>query len=202
MEYGKLAHLAVSNTIDFSKLMDFNASTFNTWKYRIDEKQLTLTFGAEIYDTGQTNKVDALILEFYDLWGFVGSLEITNKKSYSGVFTKILRIDELNQLNSKKITGNNYTNDYVHNGLITLAYDGEENKEVLKYNGSNITIDPITGVSDDSFNDCTMLRSNRIYGVKSYLRQKNSDGKSYTFTRKEDFFLFTSPIYNDYFYKK
>ena len=201
MEYGKLAHLAVSNTIDFSKLMDFNASTFNTWKYRIDEKQLTLTFGAEIYDTGQTNKVDALILEFYDLWGFVGSLEITNKKSYSGIFTKILRIDELGQLNSKKITGNNYTNNYVHNTLITLTYDEEKNKEVLKYNGSNITIDSTTGVSDTSFNDCTMLRSNMIYGVKSYLRQKNSDGNSYIFTKKEDFFLFTSPIYNDYFYK-
>jgi hypothetical protein len=42
-----------------------------------------LTFGAEVYDTFETDKVDGLILEFYDFRGFAGSLEINNKKSYS-----------------------------------------------------------------------------------------------------------------------
>ena len=36
MNYGKLQHLAISNTIDFSKLHAFNQSKFHTWKYRID----------------------------------------------------------------------------------------------------------------------------------------------------------------------
>ena len=36
MNYGKLDHLAVSNTVDFSKLHAFNQSDFNTWKYHID----------------------------------------------------------------------------------------------------------------------------------------------------------------------
>jgi hypothetical protein len=51
MSYGKLDWLSVQNTIDFSKLHNFNLSTFNTWKYRIDGNQLRLTFGAEVYDT-------------------------------------------------------------------------------------------------------------------------------------------------------
>jgi hypothetical protein len=50
MSYGKLQHLAVSNTVDFSKLHAFNQSTFNIWKYRIDDGYLRLTVGAEVYD--------------------------------------------------------------------------------------------------------------------------------------------------------
>jgi hypothetical protein len=36
MEYGRLDHLAVSNTIDFTHLHDFAQSKFNIWKYHID----------------------------------------------------------------------------------------------------------------------------------------------------------------------
>jgi len=36
MKYGKLEHLAVQNTIDFSNLFNFDASNFTTWKYHID----------------------------------------------------------------------------------------------------------------------------------------------------------------------
>jgi hypothetical protein len=131
MDYGRLDHLAVSNTIDFSKLHNFDQSNFSTWKYRIDGNQLRLTFGADIYDMfigneedSQVSKVDALVLEFYDLWGFAGSLEITGKKSYSGIFTKLLTLNTLGALSSKKIIGSvgsggvitgGYTYDYCHN---------------------------------------------------------------------------------------
>jgi hypothetical protein len=37
MSYGKLEHLAVSNTVDFSKLHDFNKSEFTTWKYLVEQ---------------------------------------------------------------------------------------------------------------------------------------------------------------------
>ena len=37
MSYGRLDHLAVSNTVDFSKLHAFNQSNFTTWKYHIDD---------------------------------------------------------------------------------------------------------------------------------------------------------------------
>jgi hypothetical protein len=98
MRFGRLDHLAVSNTVDFGKLHAFKKSNFNTWKYHIDGNQLRLTFGAEVFDTFEENKVDALILEFYDHRGFAGSLEINNKKSYSGIFTKIITLNSYNEL--------------------------------------------------------------------------------------------------------
>ena len=67
---------------------------------------MRLTFGAEIFDSAETHKVDALVLEFYDLWGFVGSLEITDKKSYSGLFTKIIQLNTLSELNKTQIKFN------------------------------------------------------------------------------------------------
>jgi hypothetical protein len=134
MDYGRLDWLAVSNTIDFSNLHNFDLSNFNTWKYRIDGNQLRLTFGADIYDTfidenSDKSKVDALVLEFYDLWGFAGSIEISNKKSYSGLFTKLISLNTLGALSTKKITGTEvdgeiigvYSDEYHRNlGIVKL----------------------------------------------------------------------------------
>jgi hypothetical protein len=117
MKYGKLDHLKVSNTIDFSKLHDFNQSNFHTWKYFIENDYLKLTFGADIYDTYEQHKVDGIFLEFYDLWGFAGSLEISGKKAYSGIFTKLISLNTLNAISNKKINSDlsGYITDYKRN---------------------------------------------------------------------------------------
>lgn len=203
MNYGKLAHLSVSNTIDFSKLYSFSQSDFNVWKYHIDGNQLRLTFGAEIYDTIEENKVDALILEFYDLRGFAGSLEISNKKSYSGVFTKLLSLNTINTLSNKKIHNNNYITTFKRNTAIiqkesgyflnnkSVYYSGPEEGWRYYINNTNIPL-------SDSENDCGTLYSNILYGVKTYLRVTDGDG--YNFIPKTQFFLYTLPIYNKYYY--
>ena len=194
MNYGRLDHLAVSNTVDFSNLHSFNQSTFNTWKYHIDGNQLRLTFGAEVFDTYEENKVNGLILEFYDLWGFAGSLEITDKKSYSGVFTKVLQLNTKDVLSKKRIDGKGYSEAFSRNINISV----EANK--FMFNGDEITF---TGYKngwplnpEDS--DCGTLYSNLIYGVKAYLRQ--SDPEGYVFTKKNEFWLYTLPILNDHYY--
>jgi hypothetical protein len=48
-------------------------------------------------------------------------------------------------------------------------------------------------------NDCGTLYSNLIYGVKPYLRREVNGEKVYI--EKDSMFLFTIPIYNDYYYK-
>ena len=204
MNYGKLPHLAVSNTVDFSKLHAFNQSNFNIWKYRIDGNQLRLTFGTEVFDTYENNKVDAVILEFYDLWGFAGSLEITNKKSYTGTFTKILDLNALNSLSTKKISGGGYTYDYARNINIQEAVHGDPDggfkfggKEII-FTGHDSGWKYADGTELGDNNDCGALYSNIIYGVKTYFRRP--DGEIYEFIRKDDFFMFTLPIYNDYYY--
>ena len=204
MNYGKLPHLAVSNTVDFSKLHAFNQSNFNIWKYRIDGNQLRLTFGTEVFDTYETNKVDAVILEFYDLWGFAGSLEITNKKSYTGTFTKILDLNALNSLSTKKISGGGYTYNYARNVNIQEAVHGDPDggfkfggKEIV-FTGPDSGWKYADGTELGNNNDCGALYSNIIYGVKTYFRRP--DGEIYEFIRKDDLFMFTLPIYNDYYY--
>ena len=205
MNYGRLDHLSVSNTVDFSNLHQFNKSNFNTWKYRIDGDQVMLTFGTEVFDTYESDKVDSIILEFYDLWGFVGSLEISNKKSYNGLFTKVLYLNSLNTLSKKKINVNTYSENYQHNINITQK-DGRyyiNDKEVQftsyddgwRYTG--------TQNSDLESNDVGVLYHNLIYGVKTYLRRtknKGTNNEELEFIKKQEFFLYTLPLFNDYYY--
>ena len=202
MNYGRLDHLAVSNTVDFSKLHAFNQSTFNTWKYYIQDNQLKLTFGAEIYDTYETTKVDGLILEFYDCWGFAGSIEIVDKKSYSGIFTKIIPLNSLNAINKKKILANDYSEVYKHNINIIEKFDDKGNSLGFFYNDKKLSSgqNKNSGWGDisETDNDCGTLYSNVLYGVKAYLRRTTDAGKE--FIHKKNFFLYTLPIYNDYYY--
>lgn len=214
MNYGKLEHLQVSNTIDFSNLRNFDKSDFTTWKYRIDGNQLMLTFGADIYDTFETDKVSGLFLEFYDWRGFAGSLEISGKRSYSGKFTKILHLDTIGTLSTKKVkmlseTNGEFIEGYYHNVNILTDLD-QPNSYTL--NGDTVEHDPEFGwrkvEQDDKNNkiyttlgennDCGVLYSNLIYGVKPYLIiQRETDIK---IIKKPDLFLFTMPVYNDYYY--
>ena len=205
MNYGKLEHLAVSNTIDFSKLHAFNQSNFHTWKYRIDNNQLRLTFGCDVYDTYETDKVDAIILEFYDCWGFAGSLEIVDKKSYSGVFTKIIPLNSFRALSRKKISGNAITERYKRN--INLKEDGTIEGVGCPYTFN--TEDPDAGWNipdtnpkkpEEELNDCGTLYTNIVYGVKAYFRRTNKETKTQEYIKKKDFFLYTLPIYNDFYY--
>lgn len=211
MDYGRLDSLAVSNTVDFSKLHLFDQSNFTTWKYHIDGNQLRLTFGAEIYDTYEIDKVDGLILEFYDMWGFAGSLEISNKRAYSGVFTKIIPLNTLNALSKKKITGKETFELYRRNANIKPQLD-ENDPENIEFKGifnerEVYKIDDIQGWGytdtraplTESESDCGVLFSNLVYGVKTYLKMLKNDG-SVDYIPKKELFLFTIPLYNDYYY--
>lgn len=199
MNYGKLKHLAVSNTVDFSNLHAFEQSNFNDWRYHIDGNQLRLTFGAEVFDTYETYKADGLVLEFYDLWGFAGSLEISNKKSYSGSFTKLLSLNTLGSLSKNRIINGSYSDSFVRNVNISVK---EENDEVtFYYNNNQIQYsDDTTGwVGIDALdNDCGVLYSNLIYGVKAYIKRTTESGTE--FIHKRNMVLFTMPIYNDFYY--
>lgn len=140
-------------------------------------------------------------MEFYDLWGFAGSLEITGKKSYSGIFTKIISLNSLGALSKQRINGSQYSSLFKRNIEITkenevYKFKGEEvyfggHLEGWKYTKNNKSL-----AEED--NDSGTLYSNLVYGVKTYLRQ-NIDG-NYKFIPKKEFFLYTLPIFNEYYY--
>lgn len=209
MSYGKLQNLAVSNTIDFTNINNFSASKFNVWKYRVDGPTVHLQFGAEVYDTN-ANPVTALVLEFYDLWGFAGSLIIDNKKAYSGTFTKILTLNTAGQLETKKvphiqsIKGNitgEYSTNYQRNIKIIQNYDSDKyflNESEIKFDND---IGWRNSDKSDIENDCGTLYQNLIYGVKAYFVQDDpNDSNKKTFTFKDQFFMFTNPLFNEYYY--
>ena len=232
MEYGKLDFLSVSNEIDLKNLYNFKASNFTTWKYRVDDGQLMLTVGADVFDTFEQDKVDGLFLEFYDWRGFAGSVEISNKKSYSGKFTKIIPLNVLGALSTNRVSRINdewsLTNTFTRNANIMRNSNSQfqYNKQLVTY------VDDVHGWYDivetnenathiwdaetkcfvkssesathklEKFsgeNDCGVLYSNLIYGVKPYLR-RTVNGK-YEYIEKDNMFLFTMAVYNDYYYK-
>ena len=198
MNYGKLKHLSVSNTVDFSNLHAFEQSNFTEWRYHIDGNQLRLTFGAEIFDTHEDYKADGLILEFYDLCGFAGSLEINNRKSYSGTFTKLLSLNTLGGLSTRRILNGSYDSNFKRN--VNIYQTTDNGNTVFKYLDQTVAYSNEggwTGISDED-NDCGVLYSNLIYGVKAYIRRTTDKGIE--FIHKKDYFLFTLPIYNDYYY--
>lgn len=211
MTYGRLDHLAVSNTIDFSKLHAFNRSGFTTWKYRIDDGYLRLTVGAEIFDTYETYKVDGLIFEFYDHRGFAGSLEFVDKKSYNGIFTKVIPLNTLQSLSKKRILDGKQTTEYKHNINIIEGYIDHQgytgnyylNNKKVEYRNQEIgwqySASKTEYKIEDFDNDCGTIYSNVIYGVKTYLRRTTDYGVEYI--RKPDLFVYTLPIFNEYYYK-
>ena len=217
MNYGKLDHLKVSNTINFANIYNFDKSGITTWKYRIDENQLRLTVGTEVYDATSTDfEVDGLILEFYDLWGFAGSLVIDGKASYSGLFTKLINLNSLKSLHNKRVvedvSGQEFNGGYLHNINITKNRDDEK----YYLNGREVVHNEETGwnycdekIEDEFPDDCGTLYSNILYGVKAYLRKKDNLG-NYTYfpihnsgeDDKKKLFVYTIPFLNEYYYTK
>lgn len=207
MSYGRLDNLTISNTIDFSKVYDFGASDFKIWKYKIEQGFVRLTFGADVYDTFEDSQVDGLVLEFYDCRGFAGSIQIENRKGYSGIFQQVIPLNQLNALSTKKIEGNGYRETFSHN--INILKKGDNyvyNSQRVAFSSSSgwyylddIKSDPIPNrVLKGENNDCGVLYSNVLYGVKTYLRRPSPDG-GHEFIPKKEFFMYTFPIFNDYY---
>lgn len=221
MEYGILDQFAVSNTIDFSQLRNFSSSCFNIWKYRVDGEQLRLTFGSVVNDMSEQYKVDGLILEFYDLWGFAGSMTIENKRSYSGEYTKIIPLNALNALSKDKIHLKQQSY-YGYEGEIhsdfarNIAIQCDHDTNTFQYEGEDITFNSgdsntapkgwvYSNQNSNNYNkqiksDCGILYKNLIYGVKLYLR-RDLGGGTKEYIHKNTFFLYTAPIFNDYYYR-
>ena len=210
MNYGKLNHLAVSNSINFQNLFDFKKSKFTEWRYRVDGNQVRLTFGTEIYDTNtQHGEVVGIVLEFYDHLGFAGSLIIKDRQSYSGTFTKVLTLNSLNALSNKKLVPGSIQDQYSLESKyarnITIApkddKTGQMGNTPVYWNSSTGWTTDEAGLSPVE-SDCGILYPNIVYGVKPYLLQKGDDDTKYRITGKEQMFLFTSPLLNEYYYDK
>lgn len=95
MPYGKLEEYAVEIKIDFSKI-GTNTSELTQWKYHNTEESSTITLGLNNYNKPE-HFVEKVVLEFYDNEGFAAAYHITDRNTYSGVFTNYINLNS--QLN-------------------------------------------------------------------------------------------------------
>jgi hypothetical protein len=100
------------------------------------------------------------------------------------------------------VLDNGYTKDFIRNINIKEATDSSGNIIPGRFIFNN-KVTSLLGSSrgwdiDKDFNDCGTLYSNILYGVKTYLRRTTDKGKE--FIPKNEFFLYTLPIYNDFYY--
>lgn len=204
MAYGKLNHLAVSNSINFEHINDFGESKFNTWKYRVDGDQLRLTVGAEVYDTNAADgNVVGIVLEFYDYRGFAGSLIFQNRNSYSGEFTKLITLNALGALSTQKLEMNDHDGHFVTDYQRHISIQKNDDYTGM-LDGKKVEWDANKGWryengDDLELNDCGTLYPNLVYGVIPYFLQKGSND-AYVVSKKDQMFLFTSTLLNEHYY--
>lgn len=90
MPYGILEDLAISGTIDFSKIGS-GYSELVEWRYYVDNNLLTLRWGLEAYPE-VNKKITKVAFEFYDNQGICGTYIVKEKPSFSGSFTETLQL--------------------------------------------------------------------------------------------------------------
>ena len=86
MPYGVLDYLAVSGSIDFSKIGTGDID-LTQWRYYNSGNVSTLTWGLDAYS--EPNKgIAEVVFDFFDNQGFAASWHVTGKSSYAGTFTE------------------------------------------------------------------------------------------------------------------
>jgi hypothetical protein len=127
MAYGLLSELAISGTIDFSKV-GTGEINLTKWKYYNSGNVSMLTLGLDVYPE-QNKGVDEVVIEFYDNSGLCAAYHISGRTSYSGTFTENIPLN--GESNSIKLNGIDKSgNKFYHPGLnagITETTEFSEN---------------------------------------------------------------------------
>lgn len=200
MPYGYLEQYAQEGYIDFSKIGKKDIS-LNTWKYYNHGNTSTLTWGLDAY-TEPGKGISEVVFEFYDNQGLAAAYHSKNKRSYNGVFTEHLI---LNDSINKYLTNIDHTGRiFRHKGrkvsskdqmLDDRAYYRDE-----KWHSKNITIDGYEYDEDDA----GIIYSNCLYLVKIIVKYCNKgilgeyieSGLEYVYDYR---WYWTNGLFNEYY---
>lgn len=202
MPYGILEDMAVSGSIDFSKIGSGLVDLVE-WRYYNDGNISTLKWGLEAYPE-DNKKITKVAFEFYDNQGVVGTYVIKDKVSFSGSFTEVIQLgpEGVNpKLTSKDVDGKGIE----HPGeayILTVEKFPTELGEV--FFEKEITDE--AGIQTIYYsNDAGVLYPNLVYLVKIYVftaeidtlgNIKGEETKNNPFIR----FLWTNNLMNSYYY--
>lgn len=221
MPYGPLSHLSITNTIDFDKAQTGEVS-LSIWKYYVNTSSITLTFGFDTYLKEDENEViDKVVMEFYDNQGICATYELTGQESYESKFTEYIELDQASsnfRMTGMKIpdgsTSRELTEHIFHKGSDASANYADikdtDNKYSYMYEKDGkwyaVTDDSAPGDSTKVYiNDAGTLYYGRPYivKIKVYKGTLNDlgeiDPSGYDTPLEEARWLWTAPVFNDYY---
>ena len=202
MPYGILADLAVSGSIDFSKIGS-GLIDLNEWRYYNDGNISTIKWGLEAYPE-DNKKITKVVFEFYDNQGPVGTYTIKDKVSFSGSFTEVIQLgpEGVNpKLTSKDVDGDNIE----HPGEAYILTAQELPTELGEVFFTKNMKDE-SGKTIYYSNDAGILYPNLVYLVKIYVFTAEIDAlgniKGEETKNNDPFvrFLWTNNLMNNYYY--
>lgn len=103
-------NLSYSSNIEVRKIYsDYNE--INTWRYFVDDKYLTLTWGMDSYPISATSAPTDLKFEFFDIASndfnnpnFTLKDKSLEKSNYNGMFTELIKLEESSFINNAENT--------------------------------------------------------------------------------------------------
>ena len=196
MPYGVLDYLAISGSIDFSKL-GTGLIDLSTWRYYASGNVLTLTWGLDAY--AEPNKgIAEVVFDFYDNQGLAASYHNTGKTSYSGTFTESIVLGQRNssyKLNAVDAYGNSYIHAGVEDDSGTIYLDGNNKPTTSKTTSYGPYLDDAGTLYPSML---YLVRITVKYCPKDVLGDYDTDNSSgfKTYYR----WLWTNGIFNDSYY--
>lgn len=225
MPYGILEELAQNGYIDFSKIGS-GIIDLTKWSYYNSENVSQLSLGLDVYPESNKN-VEEVVLEFYDNQGIAAAYRISNKQSYSGLFTeyiplngqssnyKLTKIDAYNNTiyhagQKADLTLSPQNLIYFDNGIPYQAASEDVDGEIKYYyyklqDGSTnkILVDDTEKLYED---DSGTIYSNFLYLVKIVVKYTSVNALGdLDSSNTSDYRIFyrwywTNTIFNEYYY--
>lgn len=170
MPYGILEDMAVSGSIDFSKIGSGIVDLVE-WRYYNDGNITTLKWGLEAYPD-DNKKITKVAFEFYDNQGVVGTYVIKDKVSFSGSFTETIQLGP-DGVNPKLLPEDKNGSKVTHNGELYVSTE----KLDLKNIEGLIQSSEEPGSNNEYYytNDAGILYPNLAYIVKIYVYEAEID---------------------------
>lgn len=223
MPFGRLDYLKVPITIDFNKIGTGEVG-LTRWRYYNYGTQCTLQYGLEIYNK-PNYKTKKVIIDFYDNTGHAARYTLEDQDSFSGIRTEYLGFNDENynyRLTKVKEIKDNKTVYLLHKGLEYREFDSTKDSiddDHPTINGlkllkqvDNERIDSEYVIESDGKmiyqNDAGKLYSNLLYAahIQIYSSEIEENGefkKDSSLTLDEQYWrwLWTNPMYNEYYYQ-
>ena len=194
MDYGLVESLKTSLTIDFNQVGTGDIDLY-TWKYHNSENTSVLTFGINAYPKPNW-EVNNIVMQFFDNQGLVAEYLLNDKKSYSGLFTEYIGLN--NKVSNSRISRSKSDNSIIY-------HKGDPIDKIIDDNIDNYTTSDCSRITEDYkgqvyLNNAGTLYSGFLYAVKIIVTQQHINDPTIKDIQVKYRWYWTNPMFNEYYY--